>query len=52
MNKEFNRDLKSEKLTDIINYAYMQAVLLEWWELENPAQFIGLTNKFANGYIG
>jgi HSP90 family molecular chaperone len=29
MNKEFNRDLKSEKLTDIINYAYMQAVLLE-----------------------
>ena len=30
----------------------MQAVLLEWWELENPAEFISLTNKFASGYIG
>jgi molecular chaperone HtpG len=48
---EFNLNIKSERLKDVLNYAYMQAILLEWGELENPAEFIGLTNKFANGYI-
>lgn len=52
MKTEFDTDMKSERLADIIKYAYMQAVLLEWWELENPAEFINLTNKFASGYIG
>jgi len=51
MKREFDNDVKSEKLTDIINYAYMQAILLEWWELEDPALFVSLTNKFASGYL-
>jgi HSP90 family molecular chaperone len=51
MKKEFDSDIKSEKLKDIINYSYMQAILLEWWELEKPAEFIALTNKFADWYI-
>lgn len=52
MKSEFDNDVKSSKLSDIINYAYMQAILLEWWELENPAEFVNLTNKFASEYIG
>ncbi|MDD2871707.1 MAG: molecular chaperone HtpG [Candidatus Gracilibacteria bacterium] len=52
MKTEFEHDMKSEKLSDIISYAYMQAVLLEGGELENPAAFVDLTNKFAKGYIG
>ena len=48
---EFNLDIKSERLKDVLNYAYMQAILLEWGELENPSEFIGLTNKFASWYI-
>ena len=51
MKEEFDKDIKSEKLKDIVNYAYNQAILLEWWELQNPAEFIKLTNKFANWYI-
>ncbi len=51
MKTEFDNNIKSEKLADIINYAYMQAILLEWWELEKPAEFVELTNKFAKGYI-
>ena len=51
MKAEFELDIKSERLKDTINYAYMQAILLEWWELENPAEFVALTNKFANNYI-
>lgn len=51
MKNEFDNDVKSEKLQDIIKYAYMQAVLLEWWELEKPAEFIKLTNKFAWKYL-
>lgn len=51
MKKEFESDIKSAKLADTINYAYYQAILLEWWELENPAEFIRLTNKFANWYL-
>ena len=51
MKNEFDKDIKSEKLSDIMKYAYNQAILLEWWELENPAEFIALTNKFADWYI-
>lgn len=47
MKKEFDKDMKSEKLKDIIKYAYYQAILLEWWELEDIGEFINLTNKFA-----
>ncbi|MDP2090988.1 MAG: molecular chaperone HtpG [Candidatus Gracilibacteria bacterium] len=52
MKSEFDNDVKSSKLSDIINYAYMQAILLEGGELENPAEFVNLTNKFASEYIG
>jgi len=51
MKKELEVDIKSEKLSDTIKYAYSQAILLEGWELENPAEFIALTNKFAGGYL-
>jgi molecular chaperone HtpG len=51
MKAEFDLDIKSDRLKDIMNYAYMQAILLEWGELENPAEFISLTNKFAKWYI-
>jgi molecular chaperone HtpG len=51
MKKEFDSDIKSERLNDIIKYAYNQAILLEWWELENPSEFIALTNKFAWDYL-
>jgi molecular chaperone HtpG len=51
MKWEFDRDIKSEKLSDLMKYAYNQAILLEWWELENPAEFIAMTNKFAGDYI-
>ena len=51
MKNEFDKDIKSEKLSDIMKYAYWQAILLEWGELENPAEFIELTNKFANWYL-
>lgn len=51
MKKEFDSDVKSKKLSDIIKYAYNQAILLEGWELENPSEFISLTNKFAWGYL-
>jgi len=29
MKEEFSKDVKSEKLSDIINYSYSQAILLE-----------------------
>ncbi|MDQ7009301.1 MAG: molecular chaperone HtpG [Candidatus Gracilibacteria bacterium] len=51
MQKEFKADIKSEKLSDLMKYAYNQAVLLEGGELENIAEFVELTNKFAGGYI-
>jgi molecular chaperone HtpG len=51
MKKEFSKNLKSEKLSDMMKYAYNQAVLLEWWELENIWEFVALTNKFASGYL-
>lgn len=51
MKKEFESDIKSEKLKDAIKYAYNQAILLEWGELENIWEFIEMTNKFASGYL-
>ncbi len=51
MKDEFSKDIKSEKLKDLMKYAYNQAVLLEWGELENISEFVELTNKFAGGYI-
>lgn len=47
MKSEFDRDLKSEKLKDMILYAYEQAILLEWGELENVAEFIKRVNTFV-----
>ncbi len=46
MKAEFSKDLKSEKLKNMIQYAYEQAILLEWWELENIGDFIKRTNSF------
>lgn len=43
---EFKKDLKSEKLKDMIQYVYEQAILLEWWELEDYRWFINRVNKF------
>lgn len=51
LKSEFDRDLKSEKLKEMIKYAYNQAILLEWWELENIWEFVRLTNKFAWSYL-
>jgi len=51
MKEEFSKDIKSEKLSDLMKYAYSQAILLEWGELENISEFVALTNKFAGGYI-
>lgn len=51
MKKEFDSDVKSTKLNDTIRYAYYQAILLEWWEIENISEFVELTNKFASSYL-
>ncbi len=51
MKEEFDKDMKSEKLKDAVKYAYYQAILLEWWELENPREFVDLINKFAWNYL-
>lgn len=51
MREEFGKDLKSEKLSEMMGYAYSQAVLLEGWELEDMAGFIQLLNKFAGKYM-
>jgi molecular chaperone HtpG len=51
MKKEFDKDVKSEKLNDVIKYVYWQAVLLEWWEIENIGEFVEITNKFAESGI-
>ncbi len=50
MKSEFKKDIKSEKLKDLINYSYNQAILIEWWEIENIWEFVKLTNKFASTY--
>ncbi len=51
MQTEFTADVKSQKLSDLSHYAYMQAILLEGGELENIAEFVKLTNSFAGTYI-
>ncbi|PID87690.1 molecular chaperone HtpG [Candidatus Gracilibacteria bacterium] len=51
MKTEFNKDVKSKKLSKLINYTYSQAVLLEGGELENMAEFLKSTNEFAKDYL-
>ena len=51
MKKEFTSNIKSEKLKNLIDYAYSGAILLEWGELESMWDFVRLTNKFAGGYL-
>ena len=51
MKEEFSKDLKSQKLSEMMNYAYNQAVLLEWGEVENMPEFIATLNKFAGEYL-
>jgi len=51
MKEEFSKDLKSQKLSEMMNYAYNQAVLLEWGEVENMPEFIATLNKFAVEYL-
>ncbi len=51
MKEEFSKDLKSQKLSEMMNYAYNQAVLLEWGEVENMPEFITTLNKFAGEYL-
>lgn len=46
MLEEFKKDLKSEKLKDMMMYAYEQAILLEWWELEDIKWFVSRVNKY------
>lgn len=46
MMSEFKADLKSEKLKDMMLYAYEQAILLEWWELQDIKWFISRVNKY------
>ncbi len=51
MKEEFSKDLKSQKLSEMMNYAYNQAVLLEWGEVDNMPEFIATLNKFAGEYL-
>jgi HSP90 family molecular chaperone len=51
MKQEFGKDLKSEKLSEMMNYSYNQAILLEWGEIEDMAGFVQLLNKFAGKYM-
>lgn len=46
MLEEFKKDVKSEKLQNMMKYIYEQAILLEWWELEDYRWFINRINKF------
>lgn len=51
MKDEFQKDIKSEKLAELIKYSYNQAILLEWWEIEDIGNYVKMTNKFAWNYI-
>lgn len=51
MKEEFGKDLKSEKLSEMMNYSYNQALLLEGGEIEDMAGFVQLLNKFAGKYM-
>lgn len=46
MLEEFKKDLKSEKLKDLIIFSYEQAILLEGWELSNMKEFLWRVSKF------
>jgi len=46
MFEEFQSDLKSEKLKNLIWYVYEQALLLEWWELSDYRAFVERMNQF------
>lgn len=46
MLEEFKKDLKSEKLKDLIKFSYEQAILLEGWEVENMKEFLDRVGKF------
>lgn len=46
MFEEFKKDIKSEKLKNMMLYIYEQALLLEWWELEDYRWFINRVNTF------
>lgn len=47
MMSEFKKDIKSEKLKDLIFYSYDQALLREGWELDNVWEFLERLNKFV-----
>ncbi len=51
MKAEFDANPTSQKLKDMMRYSYMQALLLEGGEMENTADFITLTNQFAQNYL-
>jgi molecular chaperone HtpG len=44
--EEFRKDKTSQKLHNMILYVYEQAILLEWWELEDYRWFINRLNTF------
>lgn len=46
MLEEFKKDVKSQKLQDMINYSYDQAILLEWWEIKDIKWFISRIEKY------
>ncbi len=46
MLEEFKKDLKSDKLKDLIIFSYEQAILLEGWELSNMKEFLDRVSKF------
>lgn len=51
MKEEFGKDLKSQKLSEMMKYAYNQAILLEGGEIEDMPEFVNLLNKFAGEYL-
>lgn len=51
MIQEYQSNKDSEKLNELIDYVYQQAVLAEGWEIENIQDFIQKTNKFAQSYL-
>lgn len=48
MLEEFNKDLKSEKLNNLIQYVYEQAMLLEWAEIQDYKAFVNRINGFIS----
>jgi len=46
LSEEFQKDLKSEKINDLMLYIYEQALLLEWGELKDYKAFVQRVNRF------